>query len=307
MLKHPQLPSTQHGNGSDLANLNQERTASQCVCCGGVKLDSSPAILMPFIAHRIFGWAPVVIDEFWGLKTIANGTAYTICKSLYCLNCGFLFLDMRFSDKELDALYTGYRDQAYTDLRESYEPGYTERNDFLKSGVPYIEEIEQFLAPHVQLPVSILDWGGDTGKNTPFKRNNTSIDIYDISNKAVLPSASIVSKEEAFSKQYDLVVCCNVLEHVPYPSIIIEDIKHTMNARSVLYIEVPYEDLMRTTSTNPHLKKKHWHEHINFFSEQSLIQLIQNCGLEVLAINKLCTEKKTNSAYVFQLACQLKK
>ena len=136
----PKHPSTQHVNGSNLANLNQERTASQCVCCGSLKLDSAPAILMPFVAHRIFGWAPVVIDESWGLKTIPNGTAYTICKSLYCLDCGFLFLDMRFSDKELDALYTGYRDQAYTDLRESYEPGYTERNDFLKSCNDWKEE-----------------------------------------------------------------------------------------------------------------------------------------------------------------------
>ncbi len=305
MRKHPQLSSEQHGT-SKLTKLNRERTASQCVCCGSVNLESSPAILMPFVADRIFGWAPTIIDESWGLKTIPNGIAYSICKSLYCLDCAFLFLDMRFSDDELKNLYKGYRDQTYNDLRESYEPGYTERNDFLKSGIPYIEDIEQFLAPHLHFPVSILDWGGDTGKNTPFNNKRKSLDIYDISNMQAIQGATAVSKEVAFSNRYDLVVCCNVLEHVPYPSTVIEDIKNTMDANSLLYIEVPYEDLVRTSSVNPHLKKKHWHEHINFYSEQSLMSLMQNCGLNVIAINKLCTEKETNSAYVFQLACQLK-
>ena len=140
----------------------------QCVCCGSKALAKSPAILMPFVAHRVFGWKPVVIDDSWGLKTIRNGTAYTICNSVYCSDCGFLFLDIRFSEEELKSLYDGYRDKQYTDLREIYEPGYTTRNDSLNAGINYIADIETFLSPYLSFPISILDWGGDTGKNTPF-------------------------------------------------------------------------------------------------------------------------------------------
>ena len=69
----------------------KERISSYCVCCGGKDLKSSPTILMPFIAHRNFKWAPVVIDDSWGLKTIQNGHAYSVFNSMYCTNCEHLF------------------------------------------------------------------------------------------------------------------------------------------------------------------------------------------------------------------------
>jgi hypothetical protein len=55
---------------------SQERIASTCVCCGISRLSGSPAILMPFVAARVFDWYPVVIDESWGLKTIQSGHVY---------------------------------------------------------------------------------------------------------------------------------------------------------------------------------------------------------------------------------------
>jgi hypothetical protein len=180
--------------------LNKERIATQCACCGSKNLKSSPAFLMPFVAHRTFGWEPVVIDESCGLATIKPGNAYSICKSLYCNDCGFLFLDIRFSDIELSNLYRDYRGIEYNSLRESYEPGYTKRNDNLNAGIGYIEDIEKFLKPYLRFPITILDWGGDTGKNTPFKNNNEAFDIYDISNKDVLAGARVVIKKEAQQK-----------------------------------------------------------------------------------------------------------
>ncbi|NQW44872.1 MAG: hypothetical protein HQ462_05640, partial [Deltaproteobacteria bacterium] len=198
-------------------NLKKERIATQCVCCRSANLKSSPAILMPFVAHRVFDWAPVIIDESWGLTTIKSGNAYSICKSLYCSDCEFLFLDIRFCDSELSRLYDDYRGEQYNTLRESYEPEYTLRNDNLNAGIEYIKDIESFLEPHLKFPLTILDWGGDTGKNTPFKNRNEMFDIYDISNKEVIKGAKIISKKEAFSKKYKLIVCSNVLEHIPYP------------------------------------------------------------------------------------------
>ena len=140
--------------------LKRERIQTQCICCGNEKLESSPAVLMPFVAHRTFGWAPVIIDETWGLSTIKNGNAYSICKSLFCDICGLLFLDIRFSEAELENLYSDYRGVEYNKLRDFYEPGYAQRNDGLNAGVNYIKEIEDFLRPHLKFPLTILDWGG---------------------------------------------------------------------------------------------------------------------------------------------------
>lgn len=287
-------------------NLKKERIATQCVCCGRENLKGSSAVPMPFVAHRAFGWEPVVIDESWGLTTIKNGNAYSICKSLFCNDCGFLFLDIRFSDDELSNLYRDYRGVEYNYLREYYEPGYTERNDNLNAGIGYIGDIEKFLQPHLSFPITILDWGGDTGKNTPFKSNNECLDIYDISNKNVIKGARIVSKDTAQSKKYKLIVCSNVLEHIPYPSDLLSDIIKTMDIESVLYIEVPLENVVLSNKSDLHLHKKHWHEHINFYSENSLRLLIQNVGLEVVDLKRLKATAGSKSSFLFQVACRLK-
>jgi hypothetical protein len=109
--------------------------ATSCVCCEGQNLDKSPAILMPFVAHRAFGWAPVTIDESWGLKTVSEGLAYSLCNSLLCRDCGLVFLDIRFDNEALSRLYADYRGEDYIHLRDTYEPGYRSRNDDLQQGI----------------------------------------------------------------------------------------------------------------------------------------------------------------------------
>jgi hypothetical protein len=290
-----------------LTSLLKEHIAKQCVCCGSGRLKKSPAILMPFVAHRALGWQPVEIDDSWGLNTIANGYAYTVCNSLYCEDCAFLFLDIRFSDQELQDLYQGYREQDYVDLREHYEPGYRERNAALNEGESYIAKVESFLKPFLTLPINMLDWGGDTGKNSPFKENCKQFHIYDISSKPVVAGATRIDKTTAMNNEYDLIVSSNVLEHVPYPADVVLDMKKAMGQHTILYIEVPYEEVMRTANgkTDLHIRKKHWHEHINFFSEQSLRTLLKQCGLRVLALTHISEDSHGRPVSLTQIACQL--
>ncbi|MBM3856398.1 MAG: class I SAM-dependent methyltransferase [Verrucomicrobia bacterium] len=244
---------------------------------------------MPFVAHRALGHAPIKIDETWGLKTVPIGIAYTLCHSTFCSNCSFLFLDMRFSERELSSLYEGYREKEYTKLREHYEPGYKNRNDILTGGVTYLPQIEEFLTPFLTFPIKTLDWGGDTGRNTPFKTKNSLLHIYEINNKQPIQGAKVVDKKIILKTSYDLIVCSNVLEHVPYPSDLLLEIKEAMNPETILYLEVPFEEIMQHANgdKNLHLKKRHWHEHINFYSEESLRRLVANCGFDVIALNNL--------------------
>jgi hypothetical protein len=285
--------------------LERERISTQCVCCGSKDIKSSPAILMPFVAHRVFDWVPIVVDESFGLSTIKNGNAYSICKSLFCADCGFLFLDIRFSNSEMRKLYKDYRGDIYAALRELYEPGYTLRNDNLRAGYEYIEDVEHFLEPHLKFPVTILDWGGDTGNNTPFRNRVDTFDVYDISEPRLVCGARSVSMEEAFSNKYGLIVCSHVLEHIPYPSDLLFDVSRCMAENSILYIEVPLEGIIVNSSADLHLKKKHWHEHINFYSEESIRRLTRNVGLDIIDLRKLNIASGVNSSYVFQIACKL--
>lgn len=289
----------------DLSSLRRERIATQCVCCGAEHLESSPAVLMPFVAHRVFGWTPVEIDESWGLRTVRSGMAYSVCNTRRCRVCNHLFCDIRFSETEMANLYDRYREEAYTSLRDHYEPGYAARNKVLNEAAPYLAEIERFVIPFVQQPLTVLDWGGDTGINTPFREKGAEIDIYDISNKSVLAGVRAVDRATALSKHYALVVCSMVLEHIPFPSDILLDTRNVMDGRSVLYIEVPYEEVVRTSIPLTSSAKKHWHEHINFYSLRSLACLVQNCGFEVLATNVVDVSVAGSSAHVLQMACKL--
>ena len=62
-----------------------------------------------------------------------------------------------------------------------------------------------------------------------------------------------VSLDEIKQNQYDLIICSQVLEHIPYPHTILQDIVSAMSDATILYLEVPYEEVMREFSGSPDL------------------------------------------------------
>lgn len=287
------------------APVVRERLARCCVCCGSADLAASPAILMPFVSHRAFGWAPVEIDDSWGLRTIRTGMAYSICKTLRCRECQHVFCDIRFSDAEMGALYAGYREEAYVSLRDHYEPGYRQRNEGLIETVTYKPDIETFIDPYVAGSPTILDWGGDTGSNTPYAGRRARLDIFDISGKDVIPGARAVTMAEATASNYDLIVCAQVLEHTPYPSDILADIRKAMRPGSILYVEVPFENVMQEDRPDRETIKRHWHEHVNFYAESSMRALLMRAGMEILDQKALATSVAGSDVQILQAVCRL--
>ena len=286
-----------------------DHVASICVCCGATQLLRSSAVLMPFIAHRVYQWEPALIDDSWALQTISSGHAYALCNSLLCIQCKLLFLDIRFSEREMGRLYKNYRDDIYTALRDRYEPGYRSRNEGLVHGINYLQDVEAFLQPHLPNTVRVLDWGGDTGVNTPFKASAANaVDIYDISGIETTGRLRKVSKETAAQNCYDLIVCSNVLEHVPYPRRVLAEIKEFMRPTTVLYLEVPLENHVKEYAGGPDLlsKKRHWHEHINFFSHGALEALVRGSGLSLLNFHVQDIVSAGKPYSQFMLACALK-
>lgn len=281
------------------------KIAKECVCCGGARLDRAPAVLMPFVAYRVFGWQPVEITADWGLRDLKPGHAYPICSSLLCRDCGFLFLDMRFDDDEMTSLYAGYRDDAYRDARERFEPGYAARNDLLEAGASYMGDIEKFLAPHLPARPRVLDWGGDTGVNTPFRGRAALHHVYEISDKPLVAGAARVRREDLGRERYDLVVLSQVLEHVPQPRDLLGEIATILRPDTLLYVELPFEGVMRSHAADTLAHKHHWHEHINFFSETALDRLHELCGLHIVARNVREVAVGGRSPHIFSILSRL--
>ena len=293
---------------SILYKAERPRLAQACVCCGHNELWRQPAVLMPFVAQRALGLTPVEINPSWGLRDIPCGWAHALCNTLCCSRCGLVFLDIRFSDDEMNQLYADYRGEDYTRERDTWEPGYAQRNASLVAGVTYLEETERFLTAHLstdRAELSLLDWGGDTGRNTPMRSRARDFHIVDLSGRIPDPPAVAVRIEQAQSRFYDLVVCSAVLEHVPYPLDLLNQIKPCLHPRSLLYLEVPLETLMNSPEADRWRLKRHWHEHINFYSADSLQALVQSAGLKVLALDSIAVEIAGLPVTLLRAACQL--
>jgi SAM-dependent methyltransferase len=234
-----------------------------CVGCGSKALHKNPAVLMPFVSDRVFGWKPFTIT---GLRDIPSGTAYALCNTLRCQRCGLVFCDMRFDEDEMKRLYCDYRGKAYTELRIRYETGYAERNAQLIQE-SHVEAVEQFLELHAA-PESILDFGGGDGTKTPFADRTSICDVYDIGGMDVIRGHKITRVTD----EYDLVVCAHVLEHVSDPNSIMQTLKLAMKPGAVLYIELPLESAD---------EKQHWHEHINVFNRLSVYYLVEQVNMNI--------------------------
>jgi hypothetical protein len=283
------------------------RIARECVCCGSEDLSKRPAVLMPFVAYRVFGWEPVEITEAWGLRDLRQGMAYSVCNTLKCNDCGLIFLDIRFDDSEMSALYGGYRDAEYTAQRVRFEPGYQQRNDELLEGYGYIPHVEEFLRERIGRVDSVLDWGGDTGLNTPFRREVTVHHVYDISDVPVIEGAQRVEAAEAMANEYDLVVVSQVLEHVPFPQDIVNEVASAMGPETTLWVEVPHEATIRqaVTPEDAYLDKRHWHEHVNFYTQDALTSLLEGAGLGVVERTTFAVSVGADTYHVMGAVCRL--
>ena len=160
------------------------KISKYCPCCFSFYIEKSDAILMPFMAKKIFDYDYVNINQNWNLFNFDSGKGYLLCKSVECKNCNFLFSDFRFDDEEMLELYKDYREKPYLDLRESFEPGYKLKNEYFKIEYEHkLPFVEDFLSPYVNSESTILDWGGDDGRSTPFKNQAKDVFVYDISEK----------------------------------------------------------------------------------------------------------------------------
>ena len=287
------------------------KLAKFCPCCESDNIEKSAAILMPFMSKMLFDYDVFEIDESWNLYGISDSRNYMPCKSAQCQNCGFLFSDMRFDNCEMLNLYSNYRECKYTEIRDFYEPGYKDRQTYLDKVVGYKKDIENFLSFIKPNPL-ILDWGGDDGKNTPFLETASKIYIYELTDKTLQNNCEKIAHKDIQNHNYDLVVCSNVLEHVSHPKDILLDVASSLKEETVLYLEIPCENLMirNPESLEIYKEKKHWHEHINFFSEKSLQLLIDSCGLEIVKNEIFSFQKAIEYLHfnnLYMLACKVKR
>ncbi len=151
------------------------------------------------------------------------------------------------------------------------------------------EPVEAFLAPLLPARPTVLDWGGDTGAHTPFHAAGGSIWIHDVSGQPLIDGAQQVGKERLawLSPTISSFLAVRPRTACPGREPMLDEIRDGDVARqTILYVEVPLEALIAENSAvrNLAIRKKHWHEHVNFFTEVAMRRLLARSGMRSLSI-----------------------
>ena len=105
---------------------------------------------------------------------------------------------------------------------------------------------------------------------------------------------------------YDLIVFSQVLEHVPYPRESLREIANAMRPETILYVELPHEEVVRL-SDDPAQRlncKRHWHEHINFFTPSALDAVFADVGLSIIERKSHPVTAAGKDSYVFSIVAR---
>lgn len=245
--------------------------SEKCIICGYNHLEKKCAEFVPFLHDRMFHF---------------NGNIHTELVS--CPNCNVTYSSYRPTDEEMANLYTGYRDREYQRNRQKYEPEYTVEFNYdlgFNKHAKYIRYfiMEDCIKPYIN-PAKVqyvLDYGGYAGQYIPPILAYANRFVYDISNVQTEENIkSIKNFMELKDYNWDLIMCCHVLEHVADPMDTLDKIKSLLKTNAYMYIEVPYEDYYKNN-----YEKVPIHEHINFFKRETFNKIFSTPEYLILANN----------------------
>jgi SAM-dependent methyltransferase len=236
-----------------------------------------------------------------------------------CEACQHRWSERGLSDDEAARLYTGYRGDAYYELRHRSEPWYTRA---INDGIGSETEMATRRALMSRLLAeagagarqfdTVIDWGGDRGqmlKDLPARRKL----VHEVSKVQPDPGVENIERLTDFVGTADLVLNCHVLEHINEPLTGLAEAASLLKPGGLLYLELPYEPwrgpYLPAALSAPWLKllamtkwpllaadffstaariKLHTlppfgfvaiREHLNFFGVQSVRKLVERGGL----------------------------
>lgn len=252
------------------------KEVNSCVICGSSDLIRRPTTVATFIA-----------------KYVLDKTQIIECEFCVCKKCTMGFFNLRYDDDEVMRLYSAYRGDEYVRVRSQYERWYTPRlNAQIGDGPVEVKNrkkhFEQLLKKYslANNVAKLLDYGGDRGQFIPDILRHSKKYVFDLSNKRMESGIRKIA-DPMLEAPYDLVMCCHVLEHVSSPDEILREILSLVDDQGIIYLEMPlgtesYEQLVQDRLKVRLFKCPRMHEHINFFTINSLQALLLRHKLEIV-------------------------
>lgn len=147
-------------------------------------------------------------------------------------------------------LYQQYRGKDYFQIRNKYEPWYTAQ---INDGIGDEKEFSlrrKILLKYLQKNniennfKYVLDHGGDKGQmispsgglNAEFRA------VCELSGVETEEGVTRISPEEARAVDWDLILSCHVIEHLPDPFSYLQEILSLGNSNTTYFFELPHEN-----------------------------------------------------------------
>lgn len=192
---------------------------------------------------------------------------------------------------DVDEVYDDYAKEVFG------RPGYPKRAE-LKAVI-----LHEFLSPHTKGISSIADVGGCFGycinKLSSLYKNKNNLNIKDetvyelgqeylVRGPGIFPQINFLHASKMGNKKYDLVLLCDVLEHVVDYEEFLSQIKKITNSYVLVWSPLELTAFRRILIRLKLLPKIKWgpehpEKHVNFWGEKEVLDILKN-HFEILKV-----------------------
>ena len=240
------------------------------------------------------------------LEKVVDNRKSLNCDMKLCVNCLLCFFNYRYSENELDKLYSLNYKEKRSIFIKGYQNSYDENKESLEFRSNLIRQLlvlKNYKKYRIwKKSAKILDFGGWHGRNIPNIAKKTEKYVLDKSNHKTDPN--IIKVKDLKNNKFDLIMSTHVFEHLVYPLETLKNLRRYLKSDGLIYLELPADifGLFRRPAI---------YEHINFYSRYSINKLAYMAKLEILSlkIDKYPYAYHNTIAYlvVLQKRKQLKK
>ncbi len=151
-----------------------------------------------------------------------------------------------------------------------------------EAAYPWVARLRaEKIAPYVTVTDTVLEYGVGTGWNLAALECNRKIGqdlAVHLAEEVRRHGIEFIGDcEEIAAGSVDVVICHHVLEHVPHPAKVLEEIRRPLKAGGRLLVFVPFEDQRRYYRYDPD-EPNH---HIYSWNVQTLGNLVADLGFEI--------------------------
>jgi SAM-dependent methyltransferase len=251
-----------------------------CPVCNSLKIKKIKDHLFKYPGDEIQDHLDDIhYERLWILfNKILKQKEQVIFETDLCEECGFIFLNPRFTDEEMKIKYDTINELKGVKFRLEHDKLFKQENR-AKS----IYKLVNSFVSKVQIDSpKILDYGGASGYILEPFINNFDCNIVDFEKWELPDGIKYLGKQLSDLEKdlkFDVILLLHTLEHIVRPKLIIKEIFDRLSENGFLYVEVPLGAFQEWKYINDPLT------HINYFSEQSLFRLFELCGFKIIHLS----------------------